>query len=138
MTNETEVMNGLPTGAPETKIEPGTASNEECHIAARQLQKYIEEKPFSQGGEFFMEGLVLHGELEMDKEISTTARAFRAVKRIEMDAAALANYGFIVPAGHKRVYQLEISLVCDTVTEEVMAVNPGAATNEVAPDSKDE
>lgn len=108
-------------------------STEECLIAARQLQKYLEEKPFPQGGDFFMDGLIRHGELDAT-EISPTVRVWRAVKRIEMRGEDLAKYGFIVPAGFKRVYQMEVSLVCDTVKDDVMEVNSTNAKNVVEPE----
>jgi len=118
----------------EQQVADGSAPDAaECLTAARQLQKYIEQKPFEGGGDFFMEGLVRHGELEVPKDISPTLRAWRAVKRLEMKAEHLKPYGFNIPDGMKRVYQLEVSLVCDTVPDDVMSVNDNQTGNNSVP-----
>lgn len=115
-------------------IEPvkDRATDQECMVAAKQLHKYISKEPFDDDNNTLMEGMVKNGELDA-MEMSPTIRVFRTVKRMAMSAKDLKKYGFELAEGYNRIYQLEISLVCDTVEEGVMTIDDTQATNIARP-----
>ena len=140
--NQEEIKEGTPQAPTPEGMEqestteqpphPDRASDRECMVAAKQMHKIISKQPFDDC-DFFMEGLVKHGELDA-MEMSPTIRVFRAVQRIEMKAEDLQAQGFEIKDGLKRVYQLEVSLVSDTVDEDVMEIDHQAqAMNQAAP-----
>ena len=90
-------------------------------MAARQLQIAMEEKPYKGQGDFFMDALIKNGEI---KGLShPTARAWRGVVRLEMTAENLKPYDIILPPGFKRFYSLEVTMVCDTIPEDMIKVD---------------
>lgn len=123
-------MENIENGIPTTAVSDGAATNEEALMAARQLQKKLDaiSKP---DAPCFMEALIKNGEMQFPSAYSPTLRGWRGYARIEMKAEDLQQYGFVIPTGMKRIYQIEVTLLSDTVETDVMEVSKGRAENSI-------
>jgi len=100
------------------------ASDKEVREVAKLMQKFLTGKGFhlKDGTPVpFAEALVDQGEMVLPDGVEqTSVRVFRAIKRQEYGILEMKVLGvpYKLPEGAKRVYSLEITLVCDAVRDE--------------------
>lgn len=108
------------------------ASDEEVREVAKLMQKFLTGKGFHMKDGTpapFAEALVDQGELVLPHGVEeTSVRVFRAIKRQEYGILELKALGvpYKLPDGAKRIYSLEVTLVCDAVRDQDFEIKDSA------------